>query len=127
MRCGKFNLLVFNVIFLGFSVAPLCRLSGEWGDLLMVVIGNYRNRAELRKKPRQFHYDANILSGKDTPPLACSIADISESGARLNLENNAELPDNFILLLTAIGGARRQCRVIWRDGATVGVKFPDNR
>ena len=94
----------------------------------MVVVGNYRNRAELRKKPRrQFHYTARILTDKDTPPIACSIADISESGARLALERDEELPETFILLLTANGGARRHCRVIWRDGLTIGVEFPDHR
>jgi len=94
----------------------------------MVVIGNYRNRAELRKKPRrQFHYDAKILKGKETPPLACWISDISETGARLNLASDVELPDTFLLLLTANGGARRHCRIVWRDGLVVGVKFPDTR
>ena len=94
----------------------------------MVVIGNFRNRAELRKKPRrQFHYDAKILKDKDTPPLACSISDVSESGARLRLASEVELPDTFWLLLTANGQAHRHCRVIWRDGLTVGVKFPENR
>ena len=94
----------------------------------MVVIGNFRNRAELRKKPRrQFHYNAKILKDKDTPALACSISDISESGARLHLASEVELPDTFWLLLTANGEARRHCRVIWRDGLAVGVKFPESR
>ena len=94
----------------------------------MVVIGNYRNRAELRKKPRrQFHYTARILPDQDTPPIACLISDISESGARLALDRDQELPDTFILLLTASGDARRHCRVIWRDGLTVGVEFPQSR
>jgi PilZ domain-containing protein len=94
----------------------------------MVVVGNYRNRAELRKKTRrQFHYNAKILKDKDSPPFACAISDISDSGARLSLENDVELPDTFILLLTPNGDARRHCRVIWRDGLTLGVKFPDHR
>lgn len=94
----------------------------------MVVVGNYRNRAELRKKPRrQFHYNARILVDKKTPPIACSISDISESGARLSLENDNTVPETFMLLLTANGGARRRCRVVWRDGLTVGVEFPDQR
>jgi hypothetical protein len=94
----------------------------------MVVVGNYRNRAELRKKPRrQFHYTARILVDKKTPPIACSISDISESGALLSLEAEQELPDTFMLLLTANGGARRSCRVVWRDGLTMGVEFPDHQ
>ncbi len=53
----------------------------------MVVVGNYRNRAELRKKPRRhFNYNAKILKDKDSPLCACSISDISDSGARLALE-----------------------------------------
>jgi hypothetical protein len=94
----------------------------------MVVIGNYRNHAELRKKPRrQFHYNARILTDKDTPPRSCSISDISESGARISLERDDELPQTFILLLTANGGARRHCRVVWREGLVVGVEFPQIR
>ena len=47
--------------------------------------------------------------------------------ARLALDRDQELPDTFILLLTASGDARRHCRVIWRDGLTVGVEFPQSR
>ncbi|HEX4041034.1 MAG TPA: PilZ domain-containing protein [Xanthobacteraceae bacterium] len=91
----------------------------------MVVLGNFRNRAEMRKKPRRsFHYNARILKDKDTQ-VVCEIADISHSGARLTLGSDVELPADFVLLLTRNGGARRHCRVIWREGLTVGVTFPD--
>ena len=91
----------------------------------MVVVGNFRTRAELRKKPRRtFHYNARILFGGDIAPIKCSIADISESGARLVLECDSELPEKFILLLTPKGDPRRHCRVVWREGLTVGVEFP---
>ena len=93
----------------------------------MVVVGNFRSRAEMRKKPRRgFHYNAKIFKDKNTL-LSCAIADISDSGARLNLESDVELPAEFTLLLTSNGGARRQCRLIWREGLTLGVKFPENR
>lgn len=92
----------------------------------MANAGN-RNRAEQRKKPRrEFHYNARIVADKDAPPIACMISDISEGGARIALAREVELPDMLVLLLTESGAARRQCRVIWRDGATIGVKFPDN-
>jgi PilZ domain len=91
----------------------------------MVVVGNFRNRAELRKKPRrQFHYNANLLIEGEKIPRPCAIADISDSGARLQLEAECELPERFILLLTKGGEARRHCRVVWRDGLFVGVEFP---
>jgi hypothetical protein len=91
----------------------------------MVVVGNYRARAELRKKPRrQFHYNAAILIEGAKSPCPCAIADISETGARIQLETDCELPERFMLLLTKGGEARRHCRLVWRDGLFVGVEFP---
>ena len=94
----------------------------------MVVVGNFRNHAELRKKPRQqFHYVARIFTDESAPLIAVSISDISEGGARLVLEQDTELPDTFVLLLTRNGQMRRNCHVVWRDGLTLGVEFPENR
>lgn len=93
----------------------------------MVVVGKNGNRAELRKTTRRhFHYNARIFTDKDTPPVTCSISDISQTGARIVLEREEKLPDTFMLLLTPNGDARRHCRVIWRDGLNVGVQFPEN-
>ena len=65
----------------------------------MVVPEGGRGHAELRKKPRrQFHYNAKIVIGRKGPPLACAISDISESGARLGLEKDVELPARHPLL-----------------------------
>jgi hypothetical protein len=93
----------------------------------MVVVGNFRNRAELRKKPRRsFHRTARILISREAPLIACAIVDISETGARLLLDNDGEVPEQFVLLLTPTGHPRRDCRVIWREGLTLGVEFPQS-
>jgi hypothetical protein len=90
--------------------------------------GNSRNSAELRKKPRRaFHYNARIVTGGELPPIVCSIADISEIGARLALKSESEIPDEFVLLLTPTGMPRRKCRVVWRDGLALGVEFPQEK
>jgi hypothetical protein len=90
----------------------------------MVAAG--RTRAELRRKPRrQFHYTARILTDQNGPPRKCSISDISQTGAKIALECDEELPDRFVLLLTATGAARRICWVVWRTGTNVGVEFRD--
>ena len=90
----------------------------------MVVIGNYRSRTELRKSPRrQFHYNATIIVEGDEQPHPCAIVDVSNTGARLQLEDDGELPEHFLLLLTKGGEARRRCNLIWRDGLVVGVRF----
>ena len=85
---------------------------------------NSRNQGELRRKRRQtLRYSANILLNQQGGTRACSILDISESGARLSTDDEAELPDQFILLLDKTGNARRICRLVWREGTKVGVKF----
>ena len=91
----------------------------------MVAVGNnYRNKAELRRKPRQpFHYNAAVLT-EDNQLHRCSIADISETGARIRLETDWEVPERFLLLLTRGGKTRRLCHKVWREGLTVGVEFP---
>jgi hypothetical protein len=91
----------------------------------MVVVGNFRNHAELRRKPRrQFHYNASVLLDAKSVPQPCEIADISATGARIVLAKECELPERFILLLTRSGDARRHCRLVWRDGLAAGVEFP---
>ena len=83
------------------------------------------NRAELRRKSRrQFHYNASVLLDAKSSPRPCAIADISETGARIMLEKECNLPERFILLLTRSGEARRHCRLVWRDGLAAGVEFP---
>jgi hypothetical protein len=92
----------------------------------MVVTGNFRSHAELRKSPRrQFHYNARIVIEGDNTPHSCAIVDISNSGARLQLEEDFELPELFQLLLTKGGEARRLCKIVWRDGLFIGVQFPN--
>jgi len=68
-------------------------------------------------------YSAKIFVDGQQPPRACTLLDVSQSGARVMLDQAEELPDRFVLLLSANGGARRRCRVIWRDGTTLGVTF----
>jgi hypothetical protein len=90
----------------------------------MVVIGNYRTHAELRKKPRRpFKYNAKIAAGKGKPLLDCVVIDVSEGGARICLARDEDLPQIFILVLTRDGSMRRYCRTLRRDGTVLGVRF----
>lgn len=88
-----------------------------------MITGNYRQRAELRKKPRrQFQYPAKLITS-DGVQKSCTILDISHSGVRLTLDQAESITDTFILFLTRNGAAQRHCRVIWKTGDTVGVEF----
>lgn len=53
----------------------------------------------------------------------CVVSDVSESGARIDVQDSAALPDHFVLMLTSNGSARRFCRVMWRKPNQVGVQF----
>jgi hypothetical protein len=53
----------------------------------------------------------------------CVLTDISDSGARLDVEDSRKIPDRFPLYLTNKGAPRRNCRVIWRKPTAVGVDF----
>jgi PilZ domain len=83
-----------------------------------------RSGVNLRKKERRpFRMIARISIDSNTTLIPCTLSDISEIGARVLLEDDqGDLPIIFRLIL-APGGPRRECRVIWRDGITVGVAF----
>jgi hypothetical protein len=53
----------------------------------------------------------------------CVVSEVSDSGARIDVQDSKILPDHFVLLLTNTGAARRYCRVMWRKPTQVGVKF----
>ncbi len=53
----------------------------------------------------------------------CVLSDISDTGARLDVDDAKALPERFMLLLSGTGSARRSCRVIWRTEGQVGVAF----
>jgi hypothetical protein len=65
----------------------------------------------------KFQTDAGAL------PRDCMITDISKDGARLFTEADIDVPDQFQLLISGEGGARRECRVVWRLGGEIGVTF----
>ena len=56
------------------------------------------------------------------PGFSCRVMNISHAGAGLRLLDEADkLPRSFMLLFE--GGETQICRVAWRDGERMGVKF----
>jgi PilZ domain len=51
------------------------------------------------------------------------VSDISDTGARIDVQDSKTIPDHFVLMLSSNGAARRFCRVTWRKPSQVGVKF----
>lgn len=53
----------------------------------------------------------------------CALSDISNTGARIDVEEPDKLPNEFALWLASNGSAQRRCQVVWRTGTQVGVRF----
>ena len=78
---------------------------------------------DLRKtRRRPIRYSAWMALDSDKLH-GCVLSDISDTGARIDVEDAGSLPDRFMLLLSRTGSARRSCRVVWRAPAQVGVAF----
>lgn len=67
------------------------------------------------------------IAQKGKPLHGCVVADISESGARLNVEDLETIADEFMLVLSRRGDAQRKCRVVWRKQRQIGVEFTSSR
>lgn len=78
------------------------------------------NKRKSRRRP--ICYTAWLVTAPGERQ-ACLLSDMSETGARIDVQEPDTLPDRFVLLLTANGTARRSCRVVWRKPHQIGVKF----
>lgn len=80
------------------------------------------NKDQRKTRRRPIRYSAWMALDSDKLH-GCVLSDISDTGARIDVEDAASLPDRFMLLLSGTGSARRRCRVVWRAPAQVGVAF----
>ena len=55
--------------------------------------------------------------------IGCVLADVSDTGGRIELENAKDIPETFVLWLAHNGSARRKCKVAWRRPHQIGVAF----
>jgi len=79
------------------------------------------NQRKHRRQP--LHYQAWIVLGRDQPHHKCMLSDVSKTGAKIKVEGDLEPPPEFVLLLAEGGSSRRNCRIVWRDGADLGIEF----
>lgn len=75
-----------------------------------------------RHRRLDFNRTVFILYDPASPLFECTLLDISEGGARIEV-GTLNLPATFILLLTPDADVRRFCRKVWRRGSEVGVRF----
>ena len=79
---------------------------------------------EARRAVRRRVLKSGIAAYNDRHiTLACTVRDLSATGARVRLESLAvSLPDTFELLI-AMDAFEADCQVVWRKGSEAGIKF----
>ena len=80
--------------------------------------------ANRRKSVRRsIGYGATIVAPDASWTRKCRVIDVSETGAKLALEEPSELPNDFVLMLSERGGPTRRCHVVWATDDQLGVEF----
>lgn len=89
--------------------------------------GNDAQGADARGSARK----PSALEGKiylsNGAAVTCKIKDLSASGARLEIPENAKLPDTFDLVIFEINFRVCPSRLQWRKGKLAGVSFTNQK
>ena len=79
-----------------------------------------REKRQARRQP--LRYTAWVALTADQRH-GCVVSDVSDSGARIDVQDSKLIPDHIVLMLSSNGAARRFCRVMWRKPNQIGVQF----
>ena len=63
-----------------------------------------------------------IIYNNGSIVIDCTIRNISETGAQLQVPTSVGIPDRFDFSETT-GGKRRPVMVLWRKGDRIGIRF----
>ena len=87
--------------------------------------GEHRRASRVRFDHR---HPVNLMGVDGTWRRSCNLLDVSESGAKLEIEGAVDILQSkeFFLVLSSTGLAFRRCEMIWVDGTQVGVRFVEN-
>jgi hypothetical protein len=76
---------------------------------------------ESRRSPRRLILKTGYIVFSDkTPKLECTIRNISETGASLQVSTTLGIPTIFDVI---IDGVRRRRQSVWRTDTRIGVAF----
>jgi hypothetical protein len=73
----------------------------------------------------EHRYPVNLMGVDGTWRRSCVLLDVSQTGARLEVDGTLEVlkAQEFFLSLSSTGLAYRRCELVRVDGSEVGVKF----
>jgi hypothetical protein len=75
---------------------------------------------EARNAPRIVAKQQGIVHINGRPEIACTVRNLSNTGAQLNFSNPTILPRAFHL---KFDGSEQRVTVIWQSGRLAGVRF----
>ena len=77
--------------------------------------------AEKRRFPRhRVLKGAFIVISEKAPKLECTVRNLSDTGASLQVSTTIGIPKKFDVI---IDGGRQRCRAAWRTDTKIGVVF----
>jgi len=74
-------------------------------------------RGALRRRSLKTGF---IIISDKAPKLECTVRDISETGAKLQVSTTFGIPATFDAI---VDGTRRHCHAQWRTENQLGIKF----
>ena len=78
--------------------------------------------ADHRSDQRHLTYKRGRINAERLPGMDCLIRDLSEKGARLEIDSALVAVDDFDLVILP-EYLNRKCRVVWRKPKSIGVRF----
>jgi PilZ domain len=77
---------------------------------------------EGRRAPRHRVLKAGTITFGGGAGISCTIRNLSDTGAALEVSSPIGIPAEFVLVVDA-DNSTRQCRVVWRKERRIGVTF----
>jgi hypothetical protein len=90
-------------------------------DPALKLIGQNRAMNDRRVMPRQRIYKAGTIEF-DRASIHCTIRNISERGAGLEVASPSGIPHEVTLNIVS-RGVRHHCHIVWRREKRIGVAF----
>lgn len=80
-----------------------------------------QTNVERRRTPRHRVFKGGLIAFKGQS-VTCTVRNLSDGGANLDVDSNAAVPESFTLVLESDKTIRR-CEMKWRADRRVGVAF----
>jgi hypothetical protein len=80
------------------------------------------NFTERRAQARHRVFKGGRLAFNSGGSLECTVRNISQGGARIDLTSPVALPEQFMLLI-AIDHFQRSCHPVWTNDTRIGLAF----